>query len=337
MLYVFYGPDQFRAREELRKVRDALDRDGNLVHNTASLEGRDLTPADLQNACQSASFFAENRLVIVNGLQTRFSGWRRRARRSSSSGTEIDAFIEVLVNLPPSTTVVLLDEAASRSLLDAVQGQATVKEFRVLRNQDLKAWAQARVKSQGASFDARALDRLVSLIDGYHLGELANEIDKLATYAYGRTVRPEDVEELTGAAVQMQTWDLTDAVIEGRTERALAAMQRMDAKDQPPQLIMAVLRRQYRQLLLAQSLQAARVSQAEIGEKLGLRDFPLRKVTEQAGRYDAAHLEAGYRRILQADVDVKTGVLDVDTALEMLIVELSELARGPRRRAAGVI
>src|SRR5688572_27372189 len=111
MLYVFYGPDQFRAREELRSIRERLDRDGNLVHNTARLEARGLTPGDLRGACHTASFFAEDRLVIVEGLQGRFSSYRRRGRRpaANASPSDLDQFIDVLANLPPTTTAVLLD------------------------------------------------------------------------------------------------------------------------------------------------------------------------------------------------------------------------------------
>ena len=62
MLYLLYGPDRFRAREELRAIRGELDRDGNLAHNTTRLEGG-TTPAELRAACHAASFFAESRLV----------------------------------------------------------------------------------------------------------------------------------------------------------------------------------------------------------------------------------------------------------------------------------
>jgi hypothetical protein len=60
MLYVLQGPDQFRAREELSKIRASLDREGNLAHNTVWLEGRTLTASDFQAACHTHSFFAED-------------------------------------------------------------------------------------------------------------------------------------------------------------------------------------------------------------------------------------------------------------------------------------
>ena len=136
--------------------------------------------------------------------------------------------------------------------------------------------------------------------------------------------------EMVSGAVQYQTWDLTDAVIEGRTDRALGVLKRMNAKDQPPQLLSYMLVRQFRQLMLAQALLRDGMSAPQIGTQLGLSNFPLRKIIEQATRFPADRLEAAYRRLLESDVAVKTGVLEADTALEMLIVALSELAKAPR-------
>jgi DNA polymerase III subunit delta len=339
VLYVLYGLDQFRAGEELRRIREGLDRDGNLAHNTVRLEGRGLSPADLRAACHVASFFAEDRLVIVEGLMARISG-RGRGRRGRPSGGEggssdADQFVEVLANLPETTTVVLLDENAPAGVLTALGDAAVVRQFTIQKSPEVRTWAVERAKSLGARFAPGALDRLVSMFDGHHLGEIASEIDKLSTYANGRAVETSDVDELVSGAVQYQTWDLTDAVIEGRTDRALAVLRRMNAKDQPPQMLSFMLVRQYRQLLLAQALLRDGLGQSQVGAHLGLApgSFPLRKITDQASRYPADRLEAAYRRLLESDIAVKTGVLEADTALEMLVVSLAELARTPRGRA----
>ena len=346
MLYVFYGPDQFRAREELSRIRRELDRDGNLGHNTVRFEGpdvRSLKPADLRAACHTASFFAEDRLVIVEGLLGRLGGTRRRrsssgrsrARSESSAASEAEEFLEVLANLPETTTVVLLDENVSDGLRGELESMGTVRNFAVLRGDQLRGWAAERVRAQGATFAAGALDRLVSLIDGAHLGELASEIDKLITYAGGRPVQVQDVDDMVSGAVQYQTWDLTDAVIEGRTDRALGVLRRMDAKNQPPQLLSYMLVRQYRQLMLAQAYLREGMGQAQIGSQMGLSGYPLKKIIEQASRYQADRLETAYRRLLENDVNVKTGIMDADASFEMLIVSLAELARGGQRRPAG--
>jgi DNA polymerase-3 subunit delta len=205
----------------------------------------------------------------------------------------------------------------------------TVRQFAVLRGDQLRGWAAERVRAQGATFAAGALDRLVSLIDGAHLGELASEVDKLITYAGGRAVQSQDVDEMVSGAVQYQTWDLTDAVIEGRTDRALGVLRRMDSKSQPAQLLSFMLVRQYRQLILAQAYLREGMNANQIGSKMGLQGFVLKKIIDQASRYQADRLETAYRRLLENDVAVKTGIMDADAAFEMLIVSLAELARRP--------
>jgi DNA polymerase-3 subunit delta len=341
MIYVLYGPDQFRAHEELRAIREELDRDGALVHNTERLDGRSLTPAELRAACHTASLFGEDRLVIVEGLQARLGGARRRGRPRSSAegGSDLDEFVSVLSQLPPSTTVVLMDEQVPRPLIDALGQTATVRQFPILRDgrregNQLSQWVSQRARLRGAQLTPAALNRLVLLIDGAHLGELAQELDKLATYAGDRPIDVADIDALVSGALQFQVWDLTDAVVEGRADRALSVLQAMDEQDHPPQLLIFMLTRQYRQLTLAQAMLRDGLNEAQIGERLGLRDYPLRKLMRWASSFPATGLETAYRRLLATDVSVKTGVLDVATALRMLVVELAELARSPRRMPA---
>jgi DNA polymerase-3 subunit delta len=226
-----------------------------------------------------------------------------------------------------------VEDAVSATAAKAIPEGAVVKKFDNLKRPDVRSWAVQRVKSNGADFAPGALERLISLFDGEHLGELAGEIDKLSTYAGGRAITSEDVDELVTGALAYQYWDLTDAVIQGRADRALSVLRRMDAKDQPPQLLTFMLVRQYRQLLLAQSLLREGMSQAQIGTQMGLNGYPLQKIVEQATRYPAPALEAAYRRLLANDVAVKTGVMDADAALEVLVVSLAELANSPRRGA----
>jgi DNA polymerase-3 subunit delta len=345
MLYVFYGADDFRRSEELRALRRELDKDGNLGHNTATIEAlnvRSLTPGELRAACHTASFFAEDRLVVVYGLLGRLGGSRRRGGRrgrnageeAPSSSGDAEAFMDILANLPPTTTVVLMEEGIPDAVATSVPEGATLKKFESLKRDQYRAWATQRARTQGADFASGALDQLVALFDGEHTGELAGEIDKLATYAGGRAITIEDVDELVTGALAYEYWDLTDAVIEGRADRALAVLRRMDAKDQPPQLLTYMLVRQYRQILLTQSLLREGMSQSQIEAQMGLHGYPLRKAIEQATRYPAPALEAAYRRLLENDVAVKTGVMDADAALEVLVVSLAELAHSPRRTLA---
>jgi DNA polymerase III subunit delta len=340
MLYVFLGPDQFSAREELERLRKELDTDGNLSSQTVWLEGGKTTPAELLAASHAASFFAAHRLVIVEGLLRRLEGVRGRRRsgrrRGETAPSEVDQFLDALSELPGSTTVVLLDESAPSSIVESVKAHGQVRLFPALKREELREWTRRRVLERGGKISAQGLDRLCNLVDASNIATLAAEIDKLITYTAGRPIEVEDVDEMVSGAVNYFSWDMTDAVIAGRADRALAVVQRLSQRDSPPQVLLFMLARVYRQLILAQALLREGFSAAEIGRRLGIsHPFQLQKVIDQASRYPADRLESAYRRIYETDVAVKTGVLDVELALEMLITELAQEApRARERRSA---
>jgi DNA polymerase-3 subunit delta len=333
-LYVFHGPDTYSAQEASSRLRRELGVAGS---NVVRLEGT-ASVGDIASACHTATFFAEPRLVIIEGLSSRFSG-RRRARsrpargaRATDPASELDQLIDALSDLPETTTVVLLEQNPGVAFLDAFKDLGKVQNFPIKRPAELRTWAHARFKELGAGASDAAVDRLTENLDGYHLGEMAQEIDKLITYADGRRVEVADVDEVGSSAISHQTWDLTDAVVAGRADRALAVLQRMTEKEFPRQVLLYMIVRQYRQVLLAQALLREGLSTNQIGERLGIaHSYPLGKVIDQASRFPAGKLDLAYRRLLEADAAVKTGVMDIDTALDLLIADLAQLTNSNRR------
>ena len=66
------------------------------------------------------------------------------------------------------------------------------------------------------------------------------------------------------------------------------------------------------------------------GTTLGIVSrFALGKVLEQAGRYPPAKLEASYRRLLEADASIKSGIYRDELALEVLVQDLARMAAAP--------
>ncbi len=62
---------------------------------------------------------------------------------------------------------------------------------------------------------------------------------------------------------------------------------------------------------------------SEIQLRMGLRDFAVRKTMEQAEKYTITRIKEVYDRLLETDLAVKTGRLDGDLALNILIAELA--------------
>ena len=66
-------------------------------------------------------------------------------------------------------------------------------------------------------------------------------------------------------------------------------------------------------------------SEVEIQDRLGLTsEFAWHKTAEQASRYSFERLKELYRRLLAADLSIKTGKYEAELALNILAAELCQ-------------
>ena len=326
MLYVFFGKDSFSLRQRLDELRGALDADGMLASSTSVLDGRRATLAEVTAACDTVPFMSAHRLVIVEGLLSRFGGGRARKR-----GGEVEAWLplaEYAGRMPPSTHLVLVDTEAEgdSALVEALRGKGEVREFRPLAQRAVSDWIRARAAARGLELSAAAA-RLLADFVGNDLWALSGELEKLSGYAAGRPVGEDDVRALVAAVRETSVFPLVDAIVEGRPAAAIKLLRQMFRQESGPQYILAMIQRQLRHLAVAREMLDAGESGRRIGEALRLRDFALDRLLGQAGRYSLPRLRSAFQRVLEADLQVKRGVYDGELALELLVHDLAEPAR----------
>ena len=84
-----------------------------------------------------------------------------------------------------------------------------------------------------------------------------------------------------------------------------------------------MIQRAYRQLAIAREMLDSGASSTEIGQRVRLRGFPLDKLIDQASGHTAEAIRVAYARMVQADLDIKTGVFDLELSLELLVTDLA--------------
>jgi DNA polymerase-3 subunit delta len=132
---------------------------------------------------------------------------------------------------------------------------------------------------------------------------------------------------------------MADAVVEGRVRDALDMIRRLQQDSEPPQLLLAMIVRQYRLVMLTRELLAQRARPTEMATRLGVANFVMQRLLRQAPLYSIDSLRRAYRLLHEADLSVKRGIHDDQTALELLVFQLAALTtnRDPapgRARAA---
>ena len=328
MITVLYGKDEFSAHEALEGLKNELNSDGQLAVNTLVVAGSSARPDELLVQCQTVPFLSEHRLIVVRGLLGRFesAGGRRRGRRKAQDDAlgPWQAFVEALPELPETTALVFLDGEVrpQNPLLRALRPLAEVREFKPLPQAAVAGWIGSRAQRHGVSLEARAVATLAGLV-GNQLWTLDSELQKLAMYAKDQQVTEEDVRSLVSLAREPNVFAMADAVIEGRARDAAELLQRLLADGESPQRLLAMIARQYRLLLLTKELLEQRVRPPEISGRLQVQGFVIQRLLKQAPGYTIERLRQAYRRLLEADLSVKRGVYDEETALHLLIFELA--------------
>lgn len=329
--YVFHG-EEFAARGAVAHLKASLGPADALAANTTAFDGRRVSFGEVAMAVKTVPFLADHRLVVVEGLLERFE--ESRPRRDRPPGADIAperdegpdpwAGLPALVrSTPPTTVLVFLSErlTARNPVLAQLRQAADVQEFRQPKGRELAAWVTGRVAGLGGQITPPAA-RLLASYAGGSLRQLDGEVQKLCLYARSRAIQEEDVRLLVADAREASVFALVDALVEGRRAEALRALRDLMDQGAAALYIIAMLARQLRMVAQVRSLRAHGASEAEMLRAIGTgSEFVLRKVRDQARACSDERLVALYRRLLEADLAIKTGALPEELTLETLVAD----------------
>jgi DNA polymerase-3 subunit delta len=337
VLYIWHGDDDFSIKERLDGLREAVAPESVRDANVTELTGAEVSPKHLAMVCRSAPFLAQRRLVVVRGLLGRAEGRpgarRRSTLRDSSGSDEWALFQEALTGLPETTDVVLLDGRLGRDnpFLRRLGRLGQVEEFPALRGERLRHWVQERTARKGGRIQPDALVLLCEMVGG-NLWAMEGELEKLALRCEGRPAQKEDVAALVAVAREASVFAALDAIFEGRPDVAQRLVQGLLASGWSVQHILALMARQLRHLVLTRDLLARGAPRAEVARQLGITsEFVVRKVVEQARSFSREQLSDLYVRLLETDVAIKSGQVDEDLGLEMLVARAADPSQRVRR------
>ena len=328
MIYLLYGEDSLSVEEMLASLRSDDEPDGLGDINTATLNGAAVTPAELEAAWSTIPFLADRRTVIVRGLLARMEQRRGSGGRSGALDGEWADFGERLEHVPESTDLIFVDAAVSRRnpLVRAIRPLSQVHEFRLPSMRDMPGWVRQRADKLGAAIEPSAITVLVDAI-GNDTRLVDMELRKLALYRSDEMIRRQDVEAMVSYVREASIFAAVDAALEGRAGLALRLMHQFLEAGRHPTYVITMLARQVRFLILAKDLKSRGFAQDEIGRRISISGYPLTKTMQQEGRFSAERLVEIHRRLLEADLSIKTGAADEEMALDTLIIALSEASQ----------
>ena len=325
VIYLFHGDDELAITEAIGTLKARLGDPSIVDMNLTTLDGRYFSIEDFETASKSMPFVADRRLIIVSHPLAYLSHEPNRNK-----------FLALMEQIPEQNAVVLVEYRPLLSERDKRQGKTHwlqswgktmgakvfIKEFIVLKGSQLTGWIMERARQAGGQFDPRAAMLLASLVgDDVRLAD--QEITKLLTYVnFERAVSEQDVDQLTPLLEERNIFELVDALGNRDKKTAVGVFHQLLA-DQDQMRIFSMIVRQFRLLLLTREILDHNGMEADIAKRLKLHPFVARKIAAQARHFSQNQLDTIYHLLLEIDSQTKTGIMDVDLNIDLLIAEIT--------------
>jgi len=329
MIIFLHGPDTFRSRQKLQELKAKfireIDKSGL---NVAPLDGSRLEAQEFEKAISTSPFLAKKRLVIISDLIAKNQGQKIQKE-----------ILELLNKNNLENTIIIFWEGdlggdskksrrsktstrRSHLLANRLKGEKYAQEFPLLTPAQTQAWASQAFKQRGGKISPNALTLLVDFV-GNDLWQLNSEIDKLLAFKNNQLVEAPDIETMVKTKLDDDIFQLTDALGQKNSARALALISDQLQSGTSPTELLSKMVWQFKNLLILKTFVAKNGSgyNAErLTYQLKLHPFVIKKTLSQVDRHELTDLKTTYQRLLQIDYQLKTSQTDPQTLFDLLVI-----------------
>ncbi len=329
MLILLYGQDTYRSRQKLKEIIEQYKKihksglnfkffeGGPVGKSTASYGAGNLSFEDFKGEIFTSSMFAEKKLFILENI---FSNEEFKENFLKNSKKFI---------LSHNLILFYEDKEISEAdkLLKLIKKYGKVQKFEFLKGKILRNWIEKEIEQYNTIVTPEIIEKLINFV-GSDSWQLSNEIKKLVSYCKNKVIKEKDIELLIKPKIETDIFKTIDAIASKNKKQALELLHKHLEKGDPPLYLLSMINFQFRNLLMVKSYQLRDSFNANYGNlrilsgKLGLHPFVIKKSIEQAKKFSLEELKKIYQKIFQADLDIKTGRLDPQTALDLLITEI---------------
>jgi len=177
----------------------------------------------------------------------------------------------------------------------------------------IRSWANYYAKLKGYQLETEALDQLMELA-GDSVGHIVSELDKLFNQNdEGATIDSSQVKALVGADKSYYVWHLQETIAHRKTEDSLRILVSLLEYGTPAVQIVNALSALFCQLLFLQSQTTAE------GVYTGLNKPVLSRLPTMRSKYDPVETSQILRRLMVADVHLKSTNIDARSVLIPLV------------------
>ncbi|MCK4473948.1 DNA polymerase III subunit delta [Candidatus Parcubacteria bacterium] len=328
MIIFLFGADTYRSQKKLQEITEHYKKIHKSGLNLKYFDFQENDFEDFKNVIQQNSMFCEKKLIVL--------------KECFASENFKENFLKDAKKFVDLQDIILFYETEeprkNNALFKFLEKNARCQEFKPLEGQSLKNWVQKEFKNYQTDIDSAALEKLIDFI-GNDLWQFSNEIKKLVSFKnkpaqilQGKTsagkekIEEQDIKLLVRPKIETHIFKTIDAIASKNNLRmgkkqAIELVHKHLQSGAHPLYLLTMITFQFRNLLIVKDLIEKRLPYNSILKRSKLHPFVVRKTCSQARQFSFEQLKKIYQKIFQADLNIKTGRVSPETALDLLIIE----------------
>ncbi|NLY86381.1 MAG: DNA polymerase III subunit delta [Tissierellia bacterium] len=325
-VYLFTGIEKYLIDKTIDMLREKYIDKSFETLNYVVLDGKDIDFDNILDACETLPFMAEKKLVIIKDIN----------EVMENKGTDFDKRLgEYISKLDHYLTLIIIDKSNSlnktSNIYKAVKKLGGVVEFNKLKGRDLNAWVEKKFKEYNKNISYGNISYFIqsSSYSTYNslntLYDLENEILKIVNYTQEKEISKEDIDLVLSRTLDTNIFNLLSYLNRRDSEAALRTFNELYISNEPVQRILAMIIRQIRLMLSYKLYRERGDTEGSIQKKLQIKDYEFKRISKESSSFSKEYLLQALELILRLDIKQKTSSQDEKLALEMLIIQLSQI------------
>jgi DNA polymerase-3 subunit delta len=318
MIIFLYGKDTYRLQQKLKEIEAQYKEIHKSGLNLEKIDALQIEFEEFTDKLFQYSMFIEKKLFFLENL---FSSQKFKEK-----------FLEKIKEIAKSQDLIVVFEKKELLKKDklflGLKKYGKSQEFESLKGKMLENWIKNEFQKEKIKVSEQAMNLLLEFI-GNDLWQLSNEIKKLVCLKKPlkandliEEVKSKDIEILVKPKLEANIFKIIDALSQKNKKKALKLIQESLLKENKPLAILNMINFQFRGLLIAKTLMEEGKTLDDFLKLNILKPYPTRKCWYASTGFSLNQLKKIYQKIFEADLSIKTGKIQPEEGLKMLVAEI---------------
>ena len=312
MIIVFFGDNEFITKRKLKTTINNYKNKHKSGLNLFSLSSDSFSFDDFKAALETSSMFDEKKCIVLKNIF------------SDKNEEKIKDYIKKKSIKDDKDVFLIFSEDKNINKNNSffrwiTEKPSIIYESKKFSDIELRRWIEKEFAVYGSSVDSSIVASLATFSGG-DLWRLHNDIKKLALYK--KNIRINDLNELVLRDENSDIFRALDFLVNKKKKEAVKIFYKQMAEGKNISYIISMISFQFRNLLKIKELSDSGLALSDIKNITNLHPFVIKKTMSSVAKYSSEDLKGIYKKILNADIRLKSSRVDKNVILDNLILSI---------------